>query len=215
MAAPVRRRGPVGVFNALFGAASLPTSLREGMADYNLVKCYVLLHDLTTGPANSQAATDGLQVAAGLQRPPLWIALRRTHAMRAPCSPRGVGAPSRRPPPTARPPRPPLPPLSIAAPALHRCRRSPSLPPLSICRRRSRAPTAPRRASCYRSTRAPPARRRCQTSGRAHGHPRSTPPPTRPLRPPPRSSARCSRTRTWSRRAPRPPTPTPALDARP
>mmetsp|Transcript_8550 Transcript_8550/g.21254 ORF Transcript_8550/g.21254 Transcript_8550/m.21254 type:complete len:234 (-) Transcript_8550:292-993(-) len=64
--------------------------------------------------------------------------------------------------------------------------------------RRSRAPTAPRRASCYRSTRAPPARRRCQTSGRAHGHPRSTPPPTRPLRPP-RSSARCSRTRTWSR----------------
>ena len=64
MAAPVRRRGPVGVFNALFGAASLPTSLREGMADYNLVKCYVLLHDLTTGPANSQAATDGLQVAA-------------------------------------------------------------------------------------------------------------------------------------------------------
>ena len=129
----------MGVFNALFGAASLPTSLREGMADYNLVKCYVLLHDLTTGPANSQAATDGLQVAAGLQRPPLWIALRRTHAMRAPCSPRGVGAPNRRPPPTARPPpptarppRPPLPPLSIAAPALHRCPCSPSLPPLSI-----------------------------------------------------------------------------------
>lgn len=63
-AAPVRRRGPVGVFNALFGAASLPTSLREGMADYNLVKCYVLLHDLTKGPATSQAAADGLQVAA-------------------------------------------------------------------------------------------------------------------------------------------------------
>ena len=53
----------MGVFNALFGAASLPASLREGMADYNLVKCYVLLHDLTTGPANSQAAADGLQAA--------------------------------------------------------------------------------------------------------------------------------------------------------
>jgi hypothetical protein len=31
------------------------------MADYNLVKCYVLLHDLTTARANSQAAADGLQ----------------------------------------------------------------------------------------------------------------------------------------------------------
>ena len=63
ISAPVDRRGPVGVFNALFGAASLPASLREGMADYNLVKCYVLLHDLTTARANSQAAADGLQAA--------------------------------------------------------------------------------------------------------------------------------------------------------
>jgi len=53
--------GPVGVFNALFGAASLPASLRDGMADYNLVKCYVLLHDLSTGPADVQASADGLQ----------------------------------------------------------------------------------------------------------------------------------------------------------
>ena len=35
------QQGPVAVFNSLFGSASLPTSLREGMADYNLVKCYV------------------------------------------------------------------------------------------------------------------------------------------------------------------------------
>ena len=63
----------MGVFNALFGAASLPASLREGMADYNLVKCYVLLHDLTTGPADGQAATDGLQAAppAVCSPPPL------------------------------------------------------------------------------------------------------------------------------------------------
>ena len=214
MAAPVRRRGPVGVFNALFGAASLPTSLREGMADYNLVKCYVLLHDLTTGPANSQAATDGLQVA--LQRPPLWRALRRTHAMRAPCSPRGVGAPKLR--PTARPPRPPLPPLSIAAPALHRCRLSPSLPPLSsaagdLARLRPRGVQAAadqlarrRRAAAARpvdgrtATRDQPLRRRAPSArrgarraalGRGHGA---------GAHPGPRA---------------RPPSPTPALDAGP
>ena len=124
-AAPVRRRGPVGVFNALFGAARLPTSLREGMADYNLVKCYVLLHDLTSGPANSQAAADGLQVAAcsaprGGER----------SAARMPCAPRAASvasapqAAARRPPRGHSGPRcprsPTLPPLSHAAPALHR-----------------------------------------------------------------------------------------------
>ena len=49
------------MFNTLFGSASLPVSLREGMADYNMVKCYVLLHDLTKGPADGQVASDGLQ----------------------------------------------------------------------------------------------------------------------------------------------------------
>ena len=121
--APVHRRGPVGVFNALFGAASLPASLREGMADYNLVKCYVLLHDLTTGPANSQAAADGLQAA-----PCSALRCGERPAVCMPCTPHAgqggggalaapmlplmlpYGAPLRcRPPPAARPLHPKLP----------------------------------------------------------------------------------------------------------
>ena len=88
------------------------------MADYNLVKCYVLLHDLTSGPANSQAAADGLQVAAcsaprGGER----------SAARMPCAPRAASVASAPQAAARRPPR------GHSGP---RCSFSPTLPPLSI-----------------------------------------------------------------------------------
>ena len=55
------QQGPVTVFNQLFTSANMPASLKEGMADYNLIKAYVLLHDASAGADDGGAGERHLQ----------------------------------------------------------------------------------------------------------------------------------------------------------